>query len=95
MKHDQKEKQVSKTALKHEEHLDIMTPERFVSELDHRLRGGMNHLDSIMDICEKFKVEVESVPKLLNGKLRKAIKSEATELNMLKIKREKIGRLPV
>ncbi len=50
------------------------------------------YMDAVVDYCEKHGMEVEVAAKLLNSKIKQTIASEASDLNMMK---EKINKLPV
>ena len=41
-------------------------------------------MDAIMDYCERNNLEIESAAKLINQKIKKQIKEEATVLNFMK-----------
>jgi len=73
--------------------LDIMTSAKFRELLEEKVaKDNVSYLDAIVDICERTGLEIESVPKMLNMKMKKILRNEATNLNMLK---KKGARLPV
>jgi hypothetical protein len=73
--------------------LQIITQTMFFEMLNERVtKNNMSYVDAIVDICDTQGVEIESVPKLLNQKIRKLIQNEALALNMLK---RKGARLPI
>ena len=43
----------------------------------------LNYIDSILEYCEQFGLEVELVPKLLSEPLRIKIRSEAEKLHVI------------
>tara|TARA_R100001440_G_scaffold41637_1_gene61351 strand:- start:1461 stop:1685 length:225 start_codon:yes stop_codon:yes gene_type:complete len=45
---------------------------------------NITYMDAIMDYCYKNQLEVESAAKLINQKIKKQIKEEATKLNFIK-----------
>ena len=49
-------------------------------------------MDAIVHYCERNDMEIETAAKLLNNKIKQSIASEASDLNMMK---EKIQKLPV
>ena len=73
--------------------LQIITQDIFIELLTERItKNNMTYVDAIVDICEKTGVEFESIPKLLNPKIRKMILHEALRMNLLK---RKNARLPI
>ena len=44
----------------------------------------ITYMDAIMDYCYKNHLEVESAAKLVNQKIKKQLKEEATKLNFIK-----------
>ena len=44
----------------------------------------ITYMDAIMDYCYKNQLEVESDAKLVNQKIKKQLKEEATKLNFIK-----------
>jgi|TARA_A100001037_G_C14673015_1_gene423935 hypothetical protein len=50
------------------------------------------YMDAIVHYCENNEIEIETAAKLLNSKIKQSIASEASDLNMMK---EKINKLPV
>jgi glycerol dehydrogenase-like iron-containing ADH family enzyme len=46
--------------------------------------SDMNYIDSVMHFCEKNKIDIESIPKLISKPLKEKIKYDAMELNFLK-----------
>lgn len=71
-----------------------MTEIRTFSEQIESLAAELNIsiMDAIVHYCEKEGVEIESVAKILNKKLKDRIELEASDLNMMK---EKINHLPI
>lgn len=61
-------------------------PSRFAQEIEKivQVEKNLNYIDAIIFFCEKNKIDLESVPKLLSKPLKEKIKYEATELNFLK-----------
>ena len=49
-------------------------------------------IESVSNYCDKHDMEIEVAAKLLNSKIKQTIASEASDLNMMK---EKIQKLPV
>ena len=45
---------------------------------------NVTYMDAIMDYCYKNQLEVESAAKLVNQKIKKQLKEEATKLNFIK-----------
>ena len=50
------------------------------------------YMDAIVHYCENHEIEIETAAKLINSKIKQSIASEASDLNMMK---EKINKLPV
>lgn len=50
------------------------------------------YMDAIVHYCERHDMEIEVAAKLINTKIKQSIASEASDLNMMK---EKINKLPV
>ena len=44
----------------------------------------MNYIDSVLHLCEKNEIEVESVSKLISKPLKEKLKYEAQQLNFMK-----------
>jgi len=52
----------------------------------------ISYLDAIVHYCETNNIEVETAAKLINTKIKKTLEYEASELNLLK---EKNNKLPI
>ncbi len=50
------------------------------------------YMDAIVHYCDIHGMEIETAAKLINSKIKQSIASEASDLNMMK---EKINKLPV
>lgn len=60
-------------------------PSRFAQEIETTVQQEKcSYIDAIIFFCEKNKIDLESVPKLLSKPLKEKIKYEAIELNFLK-----------
>ena len=46
--------------------------------------SDMNYIDSVLHLCEKNEIEVESVSKLISKPLKEKLKYEAQQLNFMK-----------
>lgn len=53
-------------------------------------KKNVSHIEAILEICKERNLDVESIPELLTPKLRKRIADEATSVNMLKRRRQKV-----
>jgi len=64
----------------------FILPTKFAQEIESIVKneGNMSYIDAILYYCEKNKIEIESVPKLISKPLKEKIKYEAMELNFLK-----------
>ena len=49
-------------------------------------------MDAIVHYCDNSGMEIETAAKLINTKIKQSIASEASDLNMMK---EKINKLPI
>lgn len=60
-------------------------PSRFAQEIETTVQQEKcSYIDAVIFFCEKNKIDLESVPKLLSKPLKEKIKYEAIELNFLK-----------
>lgn len=60
-------------------------PSRFAQEIEITVQQEKcSYIDAIIFFCDKNKIDLESVPKLLSKPLKEKIKCEAIELNFLK-----------
>jgi hypothetical protein len=50
------------------------------------------YMDAIVHYCDNSGMEIETAAKLINTKIKQSIASEASDLNMMK---EKINKLPI
>lgn len=74
--------------------LNFITQEKFIDLVEKCVRTKkMSYMESIVYVCEEIKLEYESVPKLINIKMKRLIKNEAISNNMLK--KKKSARLPI
>jgi len=74
---------------------NFITQEKFLELVEETVREKeVSYMDAIVLVCEDIKLEYESVPKLINVKMKKLIKNEALSLNMLKNKK-KSAKLPI
>lgn len=64
----------------------FMCPSRFAQEIEKLVQENddMNYIDAICYFCDKNKIDLESVPKLISKPLKEKIKCNAMELNFLK-----------
>lgn len=60
-------------------------PSKFAQEIEITVqKEKCSYIDAIIFFCDKNKIDLESVPKLLSKPLKEKIKCEAIELNFLK-----------
>lgn len=64
-----------------------------IEELCKTKKEGFAYIDAILELCEKYAVEPESVAKLLNKPIREKLKAEFEDRNMLR--GSKKSRLPL
>ncbi len=50
------------------------------------------YMDAIVHYCDRNDMEIETAAKLINNKIKQSIALEASDLNMMK---EKINKLPI
>lgn len=64
----------------------FICPTRFSKEIEKIVQENddMNYIDAVCFFCEKNKIDLESVPKLISKPLKEKIKYDAMELNFLK-----------
>ena len=65
--------------------INVLTTSKFskiIIELSEE--KNISYMDAIMDYCDKNNLEIESAAKLINQKIKKQIKEEATVLNFMK-----------
>ena len=64
----------------------FILPAKFAQDIETIVKNedNMSYIDAIIFYCEKNKIELESVPKLIPKPLKEKIKYEAMELNFLK-----------
>lgn len=62
----------------------IVRKEEFCAWVEqHKIKTKQNYIDSVLDACDRFKIQEEFVPSLLNDKIIQNIQAEAKELNYL------------
>ena len=64
----------------------FICPSKFAQEVEQLVQENseLNYIDAVIIFCEKNKIDLESVPKLLSKPLKEKIKFQAMELNFLK-----------
>lgn len=64
----------------------FICPSKFAQEVERIVQEtpDVNYIDAVIIFCEKNKIDLESVPKLLSKPLKEKIKFQAMELNFLK-----------
>lgn len=64
----------------------FICPSKFAQEIERMVQDNndINYIDAVIIFCEKNKIDLESVPKLLSKPLKEKIKFQAMELNFLK-----------
>ena len=56
------------------------------------MEKNIPYMEAVVHYCEKNNIEVETAAKLINNKIKQMIGLEASDLNMMK---EKINKLPL
>lgn len=60
-------------------------PSRFAQEIERVVQEEkISYIDAIIYFCDRNKIDLESVPKLLSKPLKEKVKCEAINLNFLK-----------
>lgn len=57
-----------------------------VENLKSKSGGDLSYIECVIEICERFELEVETVKSLLSKPIKEKIKFEAMSLNLLKDK---------
>lgn len=69
---------------------ELMTQAKFGDLIESITKEKrISYMEAALLICEKRGLDVETIPELLNPKLKKKIQNEALDLNMLKRKKKK------
>lgn len=67
------------------------TPSEFSQYIERRaVHTKTSCMDVLLEYCEKNQIEIESVKKLLSVSLLEKVQVEAQELNLLKVKSNKL-----
>ena len=67
------------------------TPAEFSLHVEQTaFRTGQTCMDVLLDFCMKHEIEAESVNKIINNSLRSKLEAEAQDLNLLKVKGNKL-----
>jgi len=67
------------------------TPAEFSLHVEQTaFRTGQPCMDVLLDFCMKHEIEAESVNKIINNSLRSKLEAEAQDLNLLKVKGNKL-----
>ena len=67
------------------------TPNEFSQHIERRaVHTRSTCMDILLDYCVSNDIEIESVNKLLSGSLKDKLKAEAQDLNLLKVKANKL-----
>lgn len=75
-----------KTELVKEIESKFLCPSKFAQEIEKIVQDeeGMSYIDAVILFCERNKIDLESIPKLIPKPLKEKIKCEAIDLNFLK-----------
>ncbi len=72
----------------------FLCPSKFAQEIESVAKEEkISYIDAIIFFCEKNKIDLDSVPKLISKPLKEKLRHEATELNYLK--RTSHSKLPL
>ena len=70
----------------------LMTPKKFSIMIEKIAKdSGCNHMDAVIDYCEKNKIEPEQIKPLVTKSLKEKLEVNARELNFL----PKFATLPI
>ena len=73
-----------------------LTPKKFSLEIENiSSEKNLNHLDSVLLYCDKNKMEIETVKKLITKALKQKIEANASTLKLLKTDESGVGKLPI
>ena len=73
-----------------------LTPKKFSLEIEKiSSEKNINHLDSVVYYCDKNKMEIETVTKLITKALKTKIEANARELRLVSSDVEGMGKLPI
>ena len=69
----------------------------FSLEIEKRAKGkNSSYMDAVMDVCDAFEIEPQSIAKHLNRTIIEKIRIEAQELNLIRSKTKDRGsKLPL
>ena len=57
------------------------------SEIERiKISSGLNYIETVVEVCERLGLEVEDMKKALPKNIKEKIELEASELNLLKYK---------
>lgn len=64
---------------------ELLTAQTFAILLESTMREKkLSHIDAILEICKSRSLDVETVPSLIDAKVRKRILNEGLSLHMIK-----------
>lgn len=67
------------------------TPAEFSQHVEQTaFRTGQSCMDVLLDFCMKNEIESDSVNKIINSSLKSKLEAEAQDLNLLKVKGNKL-----
>tara|TARA_Y100001937_G_scaffold12551_1_gene16258 strand:- start:688 stop:924 length:237 start_codon:yes stop_codon:yes gene_type:complete len=73
-----------------------LTPKKFSLEIEKiASEKNLNHLDSVLLYCDKNKMEIQTVKKLITKALKQKIEANASALKLLKTTESGVGKLPI
>ena len=73
-----------------------LTPKKFSLEIEKiASEKNLNHLDSVLLYCDKNKMEIQTVKKLITKALKQKIEANASSLKLLKTNESGVGKLPI
>lgn len=73
---------------------EFINTETFVEILQTiMVEKNISHMEGIIELCNKYNIEIESVAELITPQIRKLIQNEAITLNMMKKRKQR--RLPL
>ena len=70
---------------------EFRTPAEFSQHIEQTAyRSGQPCMDVLLDFCMKHEIEADSVNKIINNSLKSKLEAEAQDLNLLKVKSNKL-----
>lgn len=64
--------------------LDSLTPNKFAEEIEKVVREtNLNYIQAIIFYCDKYGLDIEAIPDLINSTIKSKIQLNAEDLHLL------------